>query len=224
MLDLLSDPTWTHGLRLRPFSVPEARGAGSFLLGLAQTGRAISDAASALRSPFVLSTDVFDLRRHAVGALLGMLPLSPAFATRRLGLAPSRVRDQQRTLARAALADLRVSAYRVLLRELLSGSASRLHSELPELSAQALGFELPSDAAGVFIRVRPRDSQRFAGALLAESRYESLVLRHDEDWFRNPRAIAELRAELAEPAAEVPDAATLKLGAAAFLARIQALL
>ena len=223
-LDLLGDATWIHGLRLRPFSVPEARGAGSFLLGLAQAGRAISDAASAQRSPFVLSTDVFDLRRHALGALLGMLPLSPAFATRRLGLGPSRVRDQQRALARAVLADLRVAAFRVLLRELLSGSASRLKNELPELGATVLGFELPLNAVGVFIRVRQRDSQRLTGALLAASRHELLVRTHDEDWFRNPRAIAELRAELGEPTPNAPDAATLEAGARDLALRIQALL
>jgi hypothetical protein len=223
-LDLLGDPTWTHGLHVRPFAVPEARGASSFVLGLAQAGRAICDAANALRSPFVLATDVFDLRRHSVGALLGMLPLSPAFATRRLGLGPSRVPDQQRALARAALADLRVATFRVLLRDLLSGSASRLRSELPELSVSTLGFELPFELAGAFIRVRPRDSQRFAGALLAASRYEQLVQTHDEDWFRNPRAIAELRAELGEPATEIPDAAALSAGMSALLPRIQALL
>ncbi|MEO6603609.1 MAG: hypothetical protein ABIQ16_27240 [Polyangiaceae bacterium] len=222
MLDLLGDQTWTHGLRLRPFALPEAHGASSFVLGLAQAGRAICDAASALRSPFVLSTDVFDLRRHSVGALLGMLPLSPAFATRRLGLGPSRVTNHQRALARAALADLRVAAFRILLRDLLSGSARRLRSELPEVSTHALGFELPFELAGVFIRVRPRDSQRFAGALLAASRYERLVQTHDEDWFRNPRAIAELRAELGEPAPEVVDAAALNDGMRAFLERVQA--
>ena len=221
-LDLLGDATWTHGLRLRPFAVPEALGASSFVLGLAQAGRAICDAANALRSPFVLATDVFDLRRDSVGALLGMLPLSPAFATRRLGLGPRRVADQQRALARAALSDLRVGAFRVLLRELLSGSASRLRSELPEVSVSTLGFELPFELAGVFIRVRPRDSQRFAGALLAASRYEQLVQTHDEDWFRNPRAIAELRAGLGEPAKDLPDAAALSAGMSTLLARIQA--
>ncbi|HEY0467104.1 MAG TPA: hypothetical protein VGC79_23045 [Polyangiaceae bacterium] len=223
-LDLLGDPAFFHGLRLRPFALPEARGAGSFLLALSHAGRALSDAASALRSPFVLGTDVFDLQRNTVGSLLGTLPLSPAFATRRLGLAPSRVRDQQRALARAVLADLRVSAFRVLLRELLSGGQSQLRSELPELSDSALGFELPASVAGVFIRVRPRDNQRFAGALLAASRHETLVRTHDEDWFRNPRAIAELRAELGEPALTPLSARALSDGASDALARLQALL
>jgi len=223
-LDLLGDKAWIHGLRLRPFRVPEARGASSFLLALTQAGRAISDAASAARSPFVLATDVFDLRRHTLGALLGLLPLSPTFASRRLGLGPGRVREQQRTLAQAALADLRVGAFRVLLRDLLTGSARRLRSELPELSDGALGFELPPEVAGAFIRVSPRDSQRFAGALLAARRHESLVQAHDEDWFRNPRAIAELRAELGEPAPDLPDTETLAQGARAFIERIHALL
>jgi len=223
-LDLLGDQGFFQGLRLRPFAVPQARGAGSFLLALSHAGRALSDAASALRSPFVLGTDVFDLQRNTLGALLGTLPLSPTFATRRLGLGPSRVRDQQRALARAVLADLRVAAFRVLLRELLASGKSQLQRELPELSDGALGFELPMSVAGVFIRVRPRDNQRFAGALLAASRHETLLQTHDEDWFRNPRAIAELRAELSEPALLPLSAEALSEGAAAALARIQALL
>ena len=223
-LDLLGDPTWQHGLRLRPFAVPEARGAGSFALALAQAGRALSDAADALRSPFVLASDVFDLRRHTLGALLGSLPLSADFATRRLGIGQSRVTDQLRVLARAALADLRVAAFRVLLRDLLSGSTKRLLAELPELSHAALGFELEPSVAGVFIRVRPRDTQRLAGTLLAASRYERLVQTHDQDWFRNPRAISELRAELGEPLLALPGAAELAAGVRAIASRIYALL
>ena len=201
-----------------------ARGAGSFLLALSQAGRALSDAASAQRSPFVLGTDVFDVQRNMVGALLGALPLSPTFATRRLGLGPGHVRDQQRALAQAVLADLRVAAFRVLLRELLISGKRALHGQLPELSDGALGFELPESAAGVFIRVRPRDSQRFVGALLAASRHETLLQTHDEDWFRNPRAIAELRSELSEPSATVLDAEALTAGAALAVKRVQALL
>ncbi len=221
-LDLLGDRTWIHGLRLRPFPLPVAHGAGSFLLALGNAGCAISDAASALRSPFALATDVFDLRRNSLSALLAMLPLSAAFATRQLGVSPGRVRDQQRALARAALVDVRVAAFRVQLRGLLAHGASA--SALPELSHGALGFELPPPIAGAFIRVRPRDSQRFAGTLLASSRHETLVQAHDEDWFRNPRAIAELRAELDEPASSEPNDAALSAGANALLARLTPLL
>ncbi len=223
-LDLLGDRTWVHGLRLRPFPLPTAHGAGSFSLALNNAGRAISDAGNALRSPFVLATDVFDLHRNRLGALLGMLPLSASFATRQLGVSPSRVRDQQRTLARAALVELRVAAFRVRLRGLFALGPKAIANELPELSHGALGFELPASVAGAFIRVRPRDSQRFAGALLASSRHETLVNEYDEDWFRNPRAISELRAELDQPDPSEPDDLALSTGAAAFLARLGALL
>ncbi|MEO8900727.1 MAG: hypothetical protein ABI488_03720 [Polyangiaceae bacterium] len=223
-LELLGDPQWQHGLRLRPFLLPRALGAGSFMLALAQAGRAISDAASALRAPFVLATDVFELRRNSVGALLGMLPLSPAYASKRLGVSPSRVRDQQRSLAHAALVELRVGAFRVALRSLFSRGSKALDNELPELSHAALGFELPPSVAGVFVRVRPRDSQRFAGALLASARHELLVQTHDEDWFRNPRAVEELRAELSEPRSTEVSAEQLAVGARAFQTRLLALL
>lgn len=223
-LDLLADRAWVHGLRLRPFKLPQAYAASSFVLALAEAGRAISDAASAQRSPFVLSSDVFDLRRDTLGALLASLPLSAAFATRRLGLSPSRAREQQRSLARAALSELRVAAFRVLLRQLLLGSARHLQSELPELSHVALGFELPVTVAGVFIRVRPRDSQRFSAALLAATRHEQLVQAHDDDWFRNPRAVAELRAELGEPLFDLPSAEALAAGAQVLARRLESLL
>lgn len=223
-LDLLGDPALFHGLPLREFGVPEARGAGSFLLAMSRAGRALADAASALRAPFVLGTDVFDLQRSITAALFGALPLSAAFLGRHLGLGPSHVRDQLRVLARAVLVDLRVAAFRVLLRDLLLSGKRQLQRELPELSDGALGFELPEAAAGVFIRVRPRDNQLFAGSLLAASRHETLLHSHDEDWFRNPRAIAELRAELSELPPDAPGEQTLGEGARYVLARLQALL
>ena len=220
-LGLLGDGSWLHGLNVRPFRVPVAYGAGSFALALAQAGRALSDAASAARSPFALGTDVFELQRQRFGALLGLLPLSLAFATRRLGLGSIRAREQGRALARAALADARVSAFRALLRPPLLEGPKRLRSELPELSHGALGFELPATVAGAFVRVRPRDSQRFAGLLLGAARYQALVRAHDEDWFRNPRAIAELRAELSELPPPAPTEAELTAGASALLDTLQ---
>ncbi len=222
--ELLPDPLWLAGLRLRPFSLPVARGGSSFLLALAGLGRAVADAASAQRSPFVLARDVFDLERQRVGALLALLPISATFTTRRLGAGSSHARDHLRALARAALVDARVAAFRVLLRELLASGSGAVRRELAELSHGALGFELPREVAGAFIRVRPRDSQRFAGLLLAVSRQEALVEAHDDDWFRNPRAIREIRAELDEPRASSPSAEALSAGVRAFRAQVEPLL
>jgi hypothetical protein len=220
----LLDRLWLDGLRVRPFALPQARGGSSFLLALAQLGRALSDAASALRAPFVLARDVFDLRRNEVGALLGSLPVSWAFATKQLGLGSSNTTDHVRALARALLVEARVAAFRVLLRELLAGGPGAVRRDLAELSHTALGFELPHEVVGAFIRVRPRDSQRFAGILLAASRHEALVQTHDDDWFRNPRAIRELRAELGEPAPGETSEDALSAGARALRARLEPLL
>jgi hypothetical protein len=122
------------------------------------------------------------------------------------------------------LLDARVEAFRVLLRELLSNGPAAVRRELAELSHTALGFELPLSVVGAFIRVRPRDSQRFAGALLAASHQRALVEAHDDDWFRNPRAIRELRAGLGEPDNTEVTGETLAAGSGAFRARIEALL
>jgi hypothetical protein len=220
----LVDRLWLEGLRVRPFALPRAYGGSSFLSALAQLGRATSDAASELRSPFVLARDVFDLRRHEVGALLGLLPVSTTFAARQLGLGSVRVQDQVRPLARAALLDTRVAAFRVLLRELLVAGPGAVRRDLAELSHGALGFELPLVAVGAFIRVRPRDSQRFAGVLLAASRHRMLIEEHDDDWFRNPRAIHEVRAEIGEPNISEVTEEALSTGATAFRARVEPLL
>lgn len=222
--ELLPDPAWLAGLRLRPFALPSARGGSSFLLALAGLGRALSDAVSRERSPFVLAHDVFDLEHQRVGALLGLMPVSATFTTRRLGIGSSQARDHVRALARAALVDARVAAFRVLLRELLAAGTGAVRRELAELSHDALGFELPREVAGAFIRVRPRDSQRFAGLMLAATRREALVEAHDDDWFRNPRAIREIRAELDEARAANPTGDTLSAGARAFRAHVEPLL
>jgi hypothetical protein len=220
----LVDRAWFEGLRARAFTLPAARGAGSFLLALAGLGRALANAVSALHSPFAIARDVFDLQQNELGALLAALPVSTAFASRTLGLGASRTRDHLRGLARAHLVDARVAAFRVLLRELLVGGSGALRRELAELSHTALGFELPREAAGVFVRVRPRDSQRFAGTLLAESRHALLVERHEEDWFRDPRAIRQLRAELSERKFARVTAEELEAGRRALRARLEPLL
>ena len=220
----LLDRLWLEGLRVRPFPLPQARGGSSFLLALTQLGRALSDAASSLRSPFALARDVFDLHRNELGALLGSLPVSAAFSTKQLGLASSNTTDHVRALAQALLVDARVAAFRVLLRELLAAGPGAVRRDIAELSHVALGFELPLHVVGAFIRVRPRDSQHFAGILLAASKHEVLVQTHDDDWFRNPRAIRELRAGLGEPAVEETSAEAFSAGARAFRARLEPLL
>ena len=68
-------------------------------------------------------------------------------------------------------------------------------SAFEELSQRCLGEPLPPRAAGSLFRLHADDGQRFAGLLLAAELADTLTRTHDDDWFRNPRAAEELRAE-----------------------------
>jgi hypothetical protein len=59
------------------------------------------------------------------------------------------------------------------------------------------------------------DGQRFAGLLLAPLRARELTESHDEDWFRNPRGVDQLRSEAALPPQCEVSPEELRAGAAA---------
>ena len=52
---------------------------------------------------------------------------------------------------------------------------------------------------GALVRLHVDTPQRFAGLLLAATQVAELTQEHDADWFRNPRAIEQVRAEASVP-------------------------
>jgi hypothetical protein len=60
------------------------------------------------------------------------------------------------------------------------------------------------------------------GAVLAASHRDELVDAHDEDWFRNPRAIDRLRHENAAPAGEPPTEEEAGRALSLLVARLEA--
>ena len=122
----------------------------------------------------------------------------------------------ERTLAQVLLLSARLAALRVLLRDVEGQGARAYRNAFLELGHQALGFDLPATFAGALF-VRPRAQAEFSGLLSALRENQKLIERHDEDWFRNPRAIAELRAELDSPATFELDEAALTHGGDALL-------
>jgi hypothetical protein len=78
---------------------------------------------------------------------------------------------------------------------------------------RSFGVVLPKTVAGSVLRLHVDDGQRFGGLLLAASEAERMTEAHDEDWFRNPRAIEQLRAEAALPEQRRPPPETLEAGA-----------
>ena len=98
-------------------------------------------------------------------------------------------------------------------RLMLSGGSTLLRA-YPELGDQALGVELHPSLLGVVFTPRSGDAQRFAALLIAASLDQRLTEAHDEDWFRNPRAVEELRETARAPAPVVADKEELERGAA----------
>jgi hypothetical protein len=79
------------------------------------------------------------------------------------------------------------------LRDATLEGAGALRHAFPELVHLALGVELRPSAAGVLVRSRVSDPVRFAALLVAAEYAARLESTYDEDWYRNPRAVEEVR-------------------------------
>jgi hypothetical protein len=211
--DLLGEPDWLSGLRLDLGELPAPLSASSFARGLLRLGAAWTVALASPNRPFALAHDAFGLARATYGALFSGLVTAPAFLKRQLGLGTAKAPGHARALSRAALVFARLLALRVLLDEPALRGPLALREAFAEQASGALGFELPPAAAGLLFRPRLGDAQRLAGVLLAATRAQSLAEEHDEDWFRNPRAIEQLRAEAREPLPTTCTADQLDAGA-----------
>ena len=218
---LLGDPGWLSGLRLDLGDLPTPLSAASFGRGFLRLGAAWTEALSS-SGPFALGRDAFGLSGCTHGALLAGLIGAPVFLKRQLGLSRERTLGHARALARSALLFARQLALRVLLDEPMLAGPAALREAFLEHSATALGFELPPEAAGLFFRPRLGDAQRLAGLLLAATRAHQLAEEHDEDWFRNPRAIEQLRAEARMPPATTCTPEQLTAGARALTQTLSA--
>jgi hypothetical protein len=211
--DLLGSPDWLSGLRVELGELPASLSAASFVRGLLRLGAAWSDALAPGQQPFSLAHDPFGLSRARSGALFAGVALTPVFLKRQLGLGKERALAHARALSRSGLVFARLLALRVLLdAPALSGPVA-LREAFSEHAATALGFELPQTAAGLFFRPRVGDAQRLAGLFLAAAQTERLADEHDDDWFRNPRAIEQLRAEARVPPATTCSTESLAAGA-----------
>jgi hypothetical protein len=202
---------WFEHVALELEELPEPFGASSFLRGLVGLGAALRSALVPPSLPFATSHDPFDLRGATFGALFSLVPWGESFARRKLGVARARLSDHRRELARLLLLAARTSALRITLREPTRAGSKTLRRDYPELVHRALGVELAPSAAGVLVRSRVSDPERFAALLGAVAWTKRLENVHDEDWYRNPRAVEELR-EAARNGFDLSGDAELDLG------------
>ncbi len=190
---LFDESRWLAHVTLELTELPPALGTASFVRGLAAFGAALRSAFAGPSLPFVLAHDPCDLAGATYGALFALIPLGESFAKRKLEVARARLADHRRDFSRVLLVGARALALRVILRDPTRNGRAALAREFPELVHRALGIELPSEAAAVLYRSRRSDPARFAGLLLGAERAKRLEDVHDEDWYRNPRAVEELR-------------------------------
>ncbi|HEU4577978.1 MAG TPA: hypothetical protein VFS67_06975 [Polyangiaceae bacterium] len=186
-------------LRLEP--LPAAVGAASFCRALGVLGAAWFEALAPADQPFVVAHDPYGAGRHQAASLFALLPLNAKFLSRHLELPRAALPDAQRRLAQLWLVDLAQAALRVRLRPYALASERAFREAFSELVNQELQVSLPPTLAGALFQLDVEDEQRLLGRLLAAERERELTEAHDEDWFRNPRAIEQLRAEAHRPPA-----------------------
>ena len=213
LLDFFADSRLLEGLDLDPGRLPEALAPTSYMRAMARLGAAFLDAGAPRDQPFSIAHDAYGLERRRHGALFALLLMNPEFLRRRLGAGKDAIKTAQRSFGTSLLIASRIAALRVLLRRAALTGGKAFLDAFEEQSARVCRVELPRKTAGVFIRVHDDDPQRFAGLLMAARSLQRLTDEHDEDWFRNPRAIDQLRSEAALPPAFHADPEALTEGA-----------
>lgn len=209
---------------LDPGNLPRPFAPASYLRALAGVGAAWVDATAPADQPFVIAHDPYGLRRRTVGALFGALPWSAPFARRALGLGGGRLVEHRRALGVTILIETRTAALRVLLRSSALAGRQALRESFEERTAQAFRAPLKPDLAGAIFRLHADDLQRFAGALLAGAEARRMIERHEDDWYRNPRAVEQLRDEARLSPERTTTEAALRTGADALYDEVYAAL
>jgi hypothetical protein len=212
LVELMGEPSLTENVELSETDLPAPLGSSSFLIGLERLGAAIGAAHVNRSLPYAATHDAYALPERTYGALFGLLALNPLFAERQLDVAKTRRREHFRSAAAVVLLRARLLALRVGLAGELVTSTSGFMRGYAENVYRALGVELDDRAAGLLFSPRVGDDARLAGLLLAFALEVELTETHDEDWFRNPRAIEELRERIRLPVSTEPNEDALARG------------
>jgi hypothetical protein len=220
LVELLAEPSLTENVELSETDLPAPLGSSSFLMGLDRLGAAISAAHVNRSLPYAATHDAYALPERTYGALFALLAMNPVFAERRLDVAKAQRREHFRSAAAVVLLRARLLALRVRLAGELAVSTSGFRRAYAEEVFRALGVEIDERATGLLFSPRVGDDARLAGLLLAFALDVELTETHDEDWFRNPRAIEELRERIRLPVSTEPNADALSRGGKRFAERL----
>jgi hypothetical protein len=183
------------GLDLGP--LPALAGGSSITRSLARLGARWADAAAPRDLPRALGSSPLGVERYEMGALLAGLARNADFLRRHFGLSQPEATRARRQQAEVGLVAWRLEAARSLLGlEAIGGDPRRLREAAEEHVGRALQASFPGHLALVLPRPRPTSPARLLGAASSQITADQLRDEQDEDWFRNPRAVHELRDRL----------------------------
>jgi hypothetical protein len=198
LLDLFRERDLFHSLDLPDARFPTNIGLSSFIRSLDTLGQCWQRALEPAQQPFCLSVDPYGLERLTAGALFASLPANVPFMARQLGTSRNRAPEVRRACAQVGVIELAWRAIKVLLGPSAQSGRSRYREHFVHHVGETFGVGVPKHLAGALAPLRANDEQRLLAIALAHDRVTSLTESHDEDWFRNPRAIEQLRAEHAQ--------------------------
>ncbi len=162
-------------------------------------GFALRIATASRSMPFAISHEPGFVAAHRLAFVFGSLVVDPDFYVRVLGDGRRTALAQARLLTATALMEARLHAARLLLSD--DGFPPRDLFE--EMTTRLFGLPLDPRFRGAWPAARDDEPARWLALLEARDLRESLRQRFDVDWFRNPRAWSDLRAQGALPAREV---------------------
>jgi hypothetical protein len=224
LAEWFGDSELLTSLRLSSKRLPERIGPASFLRGLERLGQEWSESLAPSDQFFVVSHDAFRLRVQVHGALFALLLVHPAFLKRRMGAASAQCAAALRPLHRSVLLESRTRAFKVLIAEAGQQGRAALREAFMAETAHRFGFQLPEAAAGAVLTPSNDCGAAFVAPMLAAAHGEQLVSAHDDDWFRNPRAVDQLRSEASLPPPLTIDVRTFERGEDTLYARLAAAL
>jgi hypothetical protein len=188
---------WLDIPDLTPGTLPGLAGGSSVARGLVRLGARWADAAAPRHLAAPLARLPSGLARWSTGALFASLLLTPVFLRRGLGLGSAEAARARRQQGLAALVALRLEALRAtLLIPALQGDRRAVRQEFREGLRRALGAAAPEGMALALPRLQATSPARLLAFGQAAASARRLREAHDEDWFRNPKAVLALRDRL----------------------------
>lgn len=180
-------------------ALPQRLAPASFVRGLWQLGEHWARASAPADQFFVVAREPFELHEQRHGALFAQLASAAPFLRHQLGCSGDKLLQSRRALQLSLLLHSRALAFRVLQAGAALEGRAALRETFADEARRCLGVPLRPEACGVLFAPRLGDEQRFIATLLAAEHETQLVEVHDEDWFRNPRAVEQVQAEVALP-------------------------